>query len=412
MLFARLLRRFVTVGTLRIVDAGGLVHTIRGHDPGPDVTMRLHNRRVQRRLLWRPALAVGEAYMDGSLTVDGGDVYPLLDLINRNIFRAGYNPLSRLHHILTWPFRLLSGSNSVKRARRNAAYTYDLDTEFYRLFLDKHMQYTCAYFVRRDIPLEHAQEEKMLHLAAKLLLKPGVTVLEIGCGWGNLAAFLAGLENLIVQGLTLSQEQLREAERLAREKGVDSRVQFYLRDYRHERGQYDRVVSVGMLEHVGARHYGTYFKKIHDLLIEDGVAVIHFIGRMEPPTETAPWLNKYIFPGGYAPALSEVLQALEKQRLFLTDVEVWRDHYAPTLAGWRQRLHANWEQIRARFGEPFCRMFDFYLAGSEAAFRQDTFVVFQLQLARRRETVPPTRDYIERWKDAQRLVRTNPVTHA
>jgi cyclopropane-fatty-acyl-phospholipid synthase len=212
--------------------------------------------------------------------------------------------------------------------------------------------------------------------------------------------------------LTLSQEQLREAERLAREKGVDSRVEFYLRDYRDERGEYDRVVSVGMFEHVGVRHYGTYFKKIHDLLSDDGVAVVHFIGRMEPPTETAPWLNKYIFPGVYAPALSEVLQALERQRLFLTDVEVWRDHYAPTLACWRQRLHANWEQIKARFGEPFCRMFDFYLAGSEAAFRQDTLVVFQLQLSRRRETVPPTRDYIERWKDAQRLVPTNPVTHA
>jgi cyclopropane-fatty-acyl-phospholipid synthase len=363
-------------------------------------------------LLWRPALAVGEAYMDGSLTVDGGDVYPLLDLINRNIFRAGYNPLSRLHHMLTWPVRLISRSNSLRRARRNAAYTYDLDAEFYRLFLDKHMQYTCAYFVRRDMRLDDAQEEKMLHLAAKLLLKPGVKVLEIGCGWGNLAAFLAGLESLSVDGLTLSKEQLQDAERLAREKGVDDRVLFHLRDYRHERGKYDRVVSVGMLEHVGVRHYGTYFKKIHDLLTEDGVAVVHFIGRMEPPTETAPWLNKYIFPGGYIPALSEVLQALQRQRLFLTDVEVWREHYAPTLASWRQRLHTNWDQIKARFGEPFCRMFDFYLAGSEAAFRQDTFVVFQLQIARRRETVPPSRDYIERWKDAKRPVLTSPVTHA
>src|SRR5688572_15490093 len=165
MLFARLLRSFMTIGTLRIVDAGGLVHTIRGHDPGPDVTMRLHKRSVERRLLWRPAMALGEAYMDGSLTVDGGDVYPLLDLINRNTFRAGYNPLSRLHHALTWPFRLVSRSNSLKRARRNAAYTYDLDAEFYRLFLDKHMQYTCAYFPQRDMRLDDAQEEKMLHLA-------------------------------------------------------------------------------------------------------------------------------------------------------------------------------------------------------------------------------------------------------
>jgi hypothetical protein len=222
MLFARLLRPFMTIGTLRIVDAGGLVHTIKGHDHGPDVTMRLHNRSVERKLLWRPAMAVGEAYMAGSLTVDGGDVYPLLDLINRNTFRVGYNPLSRLHHALTWPVRLMSGSNSLKRARRNAAHTYDLDAEFYRLFLDKHMQYTCAYFPKRGIPLDDAQEEKMLHLAAKLLLKPGVKVLDIGCGWGNLAAFLAGLENLSAVGLTLSQEQLRDAERLVREKGVAS----------------------------------------------------------------------------------------------------------------------------------------------------------------------------------------------
>jgi cyclopropane-fatty-acyl-phospholipid synthase len=411
MLFAHLLRPFIIVGALRIVDASGRVHMLRGHEPGPDVTMRIHSRRVQRRLLWRPVMAVGEAYMDGTLTVDGGDVYPLLDLINRNVFRAGYNPLSRLHHGLTWPLRLLSGSNSVKNARRNAAYTYDLDTAFYRLFLDKHMQYTCAYFTKRDMPLEEAQEEKMLHLAAKLLLKPRMKVLEIGCGWGNLAVFLAGLESVTVHGVTLSREQLQEAERLARQKGLENRVLFYLRDYRHEGGQYDRVVSVGMFEHVGARHYDAYFKQIHDLLTEDGVAVVHFIGRMEPPSETAPWLNKYIFPGVYAPALSEVLHALEKQRLFLTDIEVWRDHYAPTLAAWRQRLHANWEQIRARFGETFCRMFDFYLAGSEAAFRQDTLVVFQLQLARRRDAVPPTRDYIEQWKDAYREVQREPATH-
>jgi|SoiMethySBSTD1v2_1073268.scaffolds.fasta_scaffold354840_2 cyclopropane-fatty-acyl-phospholipid synthase len=412
MLFARLLRSFIAVGTLRIVDSRGRVHTLGGHVPGPDVTMRVHGRGVQRRLFWRPAMTVGEAYMDGTLTVDGGDVYPLLDLINRNIFRAGYIPLRRLHSALNWPVSLLNGANSLKRARRNAAYTYDLDAAFYRLFLDKHMQYTCAYFLKRDMTLEEAQEEKMLHLAAKLLLKPGMKVLDIGCGWGNLAVFLAGLESIAVNGITLSQEQLQEAEGLAREKQLENRVRFYLRDYRDERDQYDRIVSVGMFEHVGVRHYDVYFKQIHDLLRVDGVAVVHFIGRMEPPSETAPWLNKYIFPGVYAPALSEVLQALEKQRLFVTDIEVWRNHYPPTLATWRQRLHANWEQIRDRFGESFCRMFDFYLAGSEAAFRQDTLVVFQLQLARQRDTVPLTRDYIEQWKNVCRQRQRQPAAHA
>ena len=398
MLFARLLRPLITVGTLRIIDAGGRVHTLEGTELGPEVTMRIHGSRAQRRLLWQPAIAVGEAYMDGSMTVEGGDLYPLMDLINRNIFRAGQNPLSRMQRLLSLP----GAANSVTRARRNAAFTYDLDVAFYRLFLDKHMQYTCGYFPKRTETLEEAQEKKMLHLAAKLLLKPGMRVLEIGCGWGNLAVFLAELEAVTVHGLTLSREQLAEAERLALKHRMADRVQFSLRDYRHERGEYDRIVSVGMLEHVGARHYDAYFKQIHDLLNEDGVAVVHFIGRMEPPSENAPWLNKYIFPGGYTPALSEVMRAVEKQRLFVTDIEVWRQHYPPTLAAWRERLHANWDAVRARFGENFCRMWDFYLAGSEAAFRQDVFVVFQLQLARRMDAVPLARDYIEPWKEARR----------
>ncbi len=405
MLFARLLRPLITVGTLRIIDAGGRVHTLEGAELGPEVTMRIHGSRAQRRLLWQPAIAVGEAYMDGSMTVEGGDLYPLMDLINRNIFRAGQNPLSRMQRLLALP----RAANSVTRARRNAAFTYDLDVAFYRLFLDKHMQYTCGYFPKRTETLDEAQEKKMLHLAAKLLLKPSMSVLEIGCGWGNLAVFLAELEAVTVQGLTLSREQLAEAERLALEHRVADRVQFSLRDYRHERGEYDRIVSVGMLEHVGARHYDAYFKQIHDLLNEDGVAVVHFIGRMEPPSENAPWLNKYIFPGSYAPALSEVMRAVEKQRLFVTDIEVWRQHYPLTLAAWRERLHANWDAIRARFGENFCRMWDFYLAGSEAAFRQDVFVVFQLQLARRMDAVPLARDYIEPWKEARRPALKEPA---
>jgi cyclopropane-fatty-acyl-phospholipid synthase len=409
MLFARLLRPFITVGTLHIMDASGQVHTLAGVESGPEVAMRVHDKRSERRLLWKPAVAVGEAYMDGTMTVEGGDLYPLMDLMNRNIFRAGYNPLSRLQRLLTWPLRLVPSSNSLRRARRNAAHTYDLDASFYRLFLDKHMQYTCGYFPKRDETLEEAQEEKMLHIASKLLLKPDLKVLEIGCGWGNLAVYLAGLESVTVHGLTLSREQLREAETLARENGLGNRVQFSLRDYRHERGQYDRIVSVGMFEHVGAAHYGAYFKQIHDLLNDDGVAVVHFIGRMEPPGETAPWLAKYIFPGGYAPALSEALRALEKQRLFLTDVEVWRQHYPLTLAAWRQRLHANWDEVKARFGENFCRMWDFYLAGSEAAFRHDTFVVFQLQMARRMDAVPLARDYIEPWKEAHRQMQPTPA---
>jgi cyclopropane-fatty-acyl-phospholipid synthase len=240
MLFARVLRSFITVGTLRIVDASGRVHMLKGREPGPEATMRIHNRRTQRRLLWRPALALGEAYMDGTLTVEGGDLFPLMDLFNRNIFRAGYNPLSQLQRILTWPLRLLPAANSLSRARRNAAYTYDLDVAFYRLFLDKHMQYTCGYFPKGTETLEEAQEEKMLHLASKLLLRPGMKVLEIGCGWGNLAVFLAELEAVTVHGLTLSGEQLQDAERLARKNRVANRARFFLRDYIEQRNDAHR----------------------------------------------------------------------------------------------------------------------------------------------------------------------------
>ena len=289
-----------------------------------------------------------------------------------------------------------------KGAAETHFYTYDLDTSFYRLFLDKNMQYTCGYFPKRNETLEEAQEEKMLHLASKLLLKPGMKVLDIGCGWGNLAVFLARLESVVVHGLTLSGEQLQDAERLAQENRLADRVQFFLRDYRHERERYDRIVSVGMFEHVGAPHHRAYFKQVHDLLTEDGVAVVHFIGRMEPPSENAAWLNKYIFPGSYAPALSEVMSAVEKQRLFVTDIEVWRQHYPPTLAAWRQRLHANWEQVKTRFRTSAeCGISTSLVP--EAAFRQDTFLVFQMQLARRMDATPLTRDYIEPWKDAHRI---------
>ena len=404
MLFARLLRPFITVGTLRIVDARGHVHTLEGGEPGPVVAMRVHNKRIERSLLWKPAVAVGEAYMDGTVTVEGGDLYPLMDLINRNIFRAGYNPLSRLQRIFTWPRYLVPTYNSPKRARRNAAYTYDLDAAFYRLFLDKHMQYTCGYFTKRNETLEEAQEEKMLHLASKLLLKPGMKVLEIGCGWGNLAVFLAGLEAVTVHGLTLSREQLREAEALVRENGLGDRVQFSLRDYRQERGLYDRIVSVGMFEHVGINHYNAFFTRLKSLLAPDGVALLHSIGRMDGPGSTHPWIRKYIFPGGYFPALSEVLPVVEQSRLWVTDVEILRLHYAETLKSWRDRFARNRDRLSEIYDERFCRMWEMYLVGSEVAFRRGGCMVFQLQLAKAIDAVPLTRDYMIDWERAHRAI--------
>jgi len=405
MLLVSLLRSFFTVGTLHIVGTNGKTHALRGSEPGPEVTMRFLKPGVERRLLWRPALALGESYMDGEWAVDGGDIYLLLDLLNRNIFRAGYNPLSRLQRKLTTPLRLLPESNTLKRAQKNAVFTYDLDASFYRMILDRNMQYTCGYFPTGKETLDEAQEEKLLHLAAKLLLKPGLDVLEIGCGWGNLSTMLAELENVKIHGVTLSKEQLGDAERCAREHRQTGNVRFTLTDYRKLQGQYDRIVSVGMLEHVGARHYHEYFAQVSRLLKEDGVALIHFIGRMEEPGENNAWLSKYIFPGAYAPSLSEITPALERSRLFITDIETWRQHYPPTLAGWRKRLFANYDKIKDRYGEKFFRMFDFYLAGSEAAFRQDTFFVYQLQLARRMDAAPIARDYIEPKKAEYRRLK-------
>lgn len=404
MLLIHLFKRFITVGTLHITDADGKTYTLKGSLPGPEAGFRIHSRRARLRLLFRPALALGEGYTDGSITPTHGDLYHLLDLLNRNIFRAGYNPLSRLQRILTAPLRLLPRVNSHHAARRNAAHSYNLDMAFTRLFLDPHMQYSCAYFPTGTETLEQAQEEKMLHLAAKLRLFPGQNVLDIGCGWGGLAVYLAGLESVTVHGLTLSEEQFSEAKARAQDARFSDRVRFSLRDYREERERYDRIISVGMFEHVGRAHFDEFFTQIRDLLTDDGVALIHFIGRMEGPGENNAWLNKYIFPGSYAPALSEVTPAIEKNRLFITDMEVWRQQYNQTLHAWRQNLYKHWDTVNTRFGEDFCRLWEFYLAGSEAAFKQDTFVVYQLQLSKRMDAVPFSRDYIEEWKTAHRPV--------
>jgi cyclopropane-fatty-acyl-phospholipid synthase len=406
MLLIRLFKPFITIGTLHITGTDGKTTTLKGGIPGPEAGFHIHSRRTARRLLLRPALALGEGYTDGSITPTHGDLYHLLELLNRNIFRAGYNPLSRLQRTLTAPLRLLPRVNSRRAAKRNAAHSYNLDMAFTRLFLDSNMQYSCAYFPTGAETLEQAQEEKMLHLAAKLRLAPGQKLLDIGCGWGGLAVYLAGLESVTVHGLTLSEEQLGEAKRRAEAAQFSDRVRFSLQDYREERERYDRIISVGMFEHVGSAHFDDFFAQIRDRLTDDGVALIHFIGRMEGPGENNAWLNKYIFPGSYAPALSEVAPSIEKARLFITDMEVWRQQYNQTLHFWRQNLYRHWDTVKARFGEDFCRLWEFYLAGSEAAFKEDTFIVYQIQLSKRMDNVPVSRSYIEEWKNSHRPVKT------
>jgi cyclopropane-fatty-acyl-phospholipid synthase len=288
----------------------------------------------------------------------------------------------------------------VGRAKRNVAHHYDLSDELYELFLDRDRQYSCAYFRSPDDDIDTAQHQKKRHLAAKLLLRPGQKVLDIGSGWGGLALYLAAECGVEVTGLTLSEEQYEVAIRRAAQAGLADRVRFHLRDYREERGQYDRIVSVGMFEHVGVNQYPAFFKKLHELLAPDGVALLHAIGRMDGPGSTNPWLRKYIFPGGYCPALSEVVPEAERVRLWITDIEILRLHYAETLRAWRRRFTQHRERIRALYDERFCRMWEMYLVGCELAFRRDIMLVFQLQMAKAVDVVPLTRDYIVDWERA------------
>jgi cyclopropane-fatty-acyl-phospholipid synthase len=341
----------------------------------------------------------GEAYMDGRLTVEGADIYAFLDLAGRNIPAFASIPVvDALSSSLGRLWRRLHQFNPIPRSRQNVAHHYDLSDTLYDLFLDKDRQYSCAYFSSDNTTLEAAQDNKKRHLAAKLLLKPGVRVLDIGSGWGGLGIYLARVGAATVDGVTLSSEQHRVSNERARAAGLGERVRFHLRDYRQLTGQFDRIVSVGMFEHVGVNHYRQFFAKVRELLTDDGVAVIHSIGRYDGPGTTNPWIRKYIFPGGYSPAVSEVIPAIEKERLIVTDMEILRLHYAKTLREWRRRFAANRETIKKLYDERFCRMWEFYLAGSEVAFRHQGHMNFQIQLAKSQDAVPLTRDYMVDWE--------------
>ncbi|MCI0429640.1 MAG: cyclopropane-fatty-acyl-phospholipid synthase family protein [Rhodospirillales bacterium] len=401
MIASYLLKTLMTEGQLTVIDADGRSHVFTGQ-PGPAITVRLHDRALHHRLLLHPKLALGEAYMEGTLTIEDASLYELIDLFAGNLVTYEARPRHRLYNGIERTLRLIHAHNPIHRARRNVAHHYDLSDTLYDLFLDRDRQYSCAYFTSGTETLEEAQENKKLHLAAKLLLKPGQRVLDIGSGWGGLALYLAQLAGVDATGITLSSEQHKVSNERARSNGLSERVRFHLRDYRAEAGRYDRIVSVGMFEHVGPVHYETFFAKVRDLLADDGVAVLHSIGRMEPPGGTNPWLRKYIFPGGYTPALSEVLPAIERVGLWVTDMEILRLHYAETLRHWRERFQANRDRVRAIYDERFCRMWEFYLAGCEIAFRRMNQMVFQIQLARRQEAVPLTRDYIAEFERAHR----------
>jgi cyclopropane-fatty-acyl-phospholipid synthase len=397
MLLSAYAKHVIREGDLTIIDAAGRRHRV-GNGRGRSATIRLHDRSLHHRLAINPLLHLGEAYMDGTLTIEQGSLYDFLDICAANIERVGSHPLSRALGAADRLLRRLHQYNPAHRAQANAAHHYDLSDMLYGLFLDADRQYSCAYFTHTHEDLEQAQHDKKRHLAAKLLLKPGVRVLDIGSGWGGLGLYLAEAGAGEVVGITLSEEQLKVSRERARRAGLDERVRFELCDYRALGGTFDRIVSVGMFEHVGVSHYPEFFAAVRDLLTADGIAVLHSIGRADGPWATNPWVRKYIFPGGYAPALSEVLPVVERLGLWVTDIEILRLHYAETLRLWRRQFQAKRARVAQLYDERFCRMWEWYLTGSELAFRRMGHMVFQLQLAKRQDAVPLTRDYITDWE--------------
>lgn len=394
MLFHLALTRLIRHGTLTVRFPDGTLRRYAGA-PGPEAAFAIKTNRALRRLTFNPGLALGEGYMEGEVEPVGCGIYDLLDFLTLNIASGGAHPLEHLRETLRRATRRLAQINPAARSRRNVAHHYDLNGRLYSLFLDRDRQYSCAYFQTGRETLEEAQAAKKRHVAAKLLLdRPGLEVLDIGSGWGGMAITLARDYGARVTGITLSTEQLGVARQRAQEAGLADRVTFELMDYRAWNRPVDRIVSVGMFEHVGLAHYAGFFRLLRDSLREDGVALVHAIGRMDGPGATNPWIRRYIFPGAYCPALSEVLPAIERSGLWATDIEVLRLHYAQTIAQWRARFAGNRDTIASLHDERFCRMFEFYLAGVELIFRHWGHMVWQVQLARRQDAVPLTRDYM------------------
>ncbi len=387
-----LFRRIVREGDLTVIGADGRACKF-GNGTGQAVVVRIMDRASERRIAFDPELAAGEAYMQDRLRFERGSFYDLAALVLENLRAAPFPGMARNSNRWRTMLRPLAQYNPVDRSRRNVTHHYDIDPRIYDLFLDEDRQYSCAYFDGART-LEQAQANKKRHIAAKLAIGPRNRVLDIGSGWGGLALYLARTADCHVTGVTLSREQWTLACRRAAEAGLTHAVDFRLVDYRCIDETFDRIVSVGMFEHVGLPHYATYFQRVADLLADDGVALIHTIGRSGPPCPTNPFIAKYIFPGGALPSLSEILEAVENAGLIVADVEVLRLHYAETLRLWRERFLARRAEAVAIAGETFTRMWEVYLAGSEAGFRFQDLVVFQIQLTKRVDALPLTRDYI------------------
>jgi cyclopropane-fatty-acyl-phospholipid synthase len=398
MLFTGFLNKMFREGGLRYIDARGEVHSIGDGSP-PVCSLRATRPGLDFSLILRPSLRVPEAIMNGDLIVEDGTLYDFLDLASRNFHHFEALPLARL---LSWldPARL-GQHNPARQARRNVAHHYDLSGELYNMFLDRDLEYSCAYFSDDERDLEQAQHAKKRHIASKLLLRPGQKVLDIGCGWGGLALYLASIADIEVTGITLSVEQVEVARKRAADAGLADRVTFRLRDYRDETETYDRIVSVGMFEHVGRQGQLEFFDTARDLLNDDGVMLLHSIGRFDRPAPINPFIRKYIFPGADLPALSEVMDAVEPTGLYTTDIEILRLHYAETLRLWRERFGKQRDKAAEIYDARFVRMWELYLIICELGFRHQNLMVFQIQLSKQLDSVPLTRDYMLDWERRQ-----------
>jgi len=388
------LNRLIKDDGFELIDANSKSYLIGKPKKENPIRFKILDKTLHWKLLINPDLYLGEGYTDGSIVIENGTLTEFLDIAIKNIGRDSANSITNALDKFRRIYRYITNFNLIGKSKQNVAHHYDLSNKFYDLFLDEKRQYSCAYFKNEDDTLEVAQNNKIDHIIKKLNLKPNHKVLDIGCGWGTLALDIAKKTQCEVVGITLSKNQLEYAQQKAREMNLENQVEFRLEDYRQLSEKFDRVVSVGMFEHVGRKFYSKYFNKVFDFLNEDGVALIHTIGSINPPRGPQPWITKYIFPGGYTPSLSEVSLPIEKSGLIISDLEVLRAHYAHTLRNWKDRFMSKKEQVLEMFDEKFFRMWEFYLVGCEMSFKWSDQVVFQFQLTRKLKATPITRDYI------------------
>jgi cyclopropane-fatty-acyl-phospholipid synthase len=388
------LNRLIKDDGFELIDANSKSYLIGKPKKENPIRFKILDKTLHWKLLINPDLYLGEGYTDGSIVIENGTLTEFLDIAIKNIGRDSANSITNALDKFRRIYRYITNFNLIGKSKQNVAHHYDLSNKFYDLFLDEKRQYSCAYFKNEDDTLEVAQNNKIDHIIKKLNLKPNHKVLDVGCGWGTLALDIAKKTQCEVVGITLSKNQLEYAQQKAREMNLENQVEFRLEDYRQLSEKFDRVVSVGMFEHVGRKFYSKYFNKVFDFLNEDGVALIHTIGSINPPRGPQPWITKYIFPGGYTPSLSEVSLPIEKSGLIISDLEVLRAHYAHTLRNWKDRFMSKKEQVLEMFDEKFFRMWEFYLVGCEMSFKWSDQVVFQFQLTRKLKATPITRDYI------------------